>query len=203
MVADWPGMDAGFDSLYHSAEDTNLRSWYSAGIAIGISLLIAGCSETPAPAPDTRAADEKAIRDGETQWNADFKSRDADKLVNHYADDAVVMVPGVPLAKGKDAIGATLKVFLADKNFAANCTTATVEVAKSGDFAYSQGTCTTSMSDRKTGKPITETENYVTVYKKETGGFWKAIEDIDTPDAPPVAPMPVKKAKAKAARRRK
>ena len=186
-----------------SAEDTNLKSWYSAGIAMGISLLMAGCSSTPPPAPDTRAADEKAIRDGETQWNAEFKAKDADKIVNHYADDAVVMVPEVPVAKGKDAIGAALKGFLADKNFAASCTTATVEVAKAGDLAYSQGTCTTSMSDRKSGKPITETDNYVTVYKKETGGFWKAIEDIDTPDAPPVAPGPVRKAKAKAVRRRK
>jgi uncharacterized protein (TIGR02246 family) len=181
-----------------------LKSWYPAGIAMGISLLMTGCSSTPPPAPDTRAADEKAIRDGEIQWNADFKARDADKLVNHYADDATVMVAGVALAKGKEAIGAAVKGFLGDKNFAVNCATATVEVAKSGDLAYSRGTCTTSMSDRKTGKPINETDNYVTVYKKEAGGFWKAIEDIDTPDAPPAAPAPVKRAaKGKAAKRRK
>lgn len=157
-----------------------MKSWYCAGIALGLSLWMASCSETPPAAPDTRA-DEKIIRDGETQWNADFQAKDADKLVNHYADDATVTVAGVPLAKGKDAIGAAVKKILSDKNFAENCTTATVEVAKSGDIAYSQGTCTTTMSDRKTGKPINEKDNYVTVYKKEAGGFWKVIEDIDTP----------------------
>ena len=172
--------------------------------ALGMSLLIAGCSETPPAATDTRAADEKAIRDGENAWNADFKSRDVDRLVNHYADDAVLMVPGEHLAKGKDAIRAALTETLKDRNFATSCSNTTVVVAKSSDIAYSQGTCSTTMSNRKTGKPVNEKDNYLTVYSKQVGGFWKAVQDIVTPDAPPPAPVaPVKKAKAKAARHRR
>ena len=182
-----------------------MKRWYVAGLAFGMSLVIAGCSETPPPAPDTRAADEKAIRDGETAWNADFTAKDSDKLVNHYADDATLMVPNEPLAKGKDSIRAALKGFLGDKNFALSFAPATVEVAKSGDIAYSQGTYSLTMSNPKTGKPFNETGKYVTVYKKEAGGFWKAVDDINTPDAPAAPQAPVKraKAKAKAARRKK
>src|SRR5512140_751014 len=86
--------------------------------ACGMWLMVAGCSEAPAPAPDTRAADEKAIRDGETAWNADFAAKDADKIVGHYADAATLMSPGEPPAKGKDAIRASLNGLLTDKNLA-------------------------------------------------------------------------------------
>ncbi len=180
-----------------------MKRWYGAGFVVGISLVIAGCSDTPPPAPDTRAADEKAIREGETAWNGDFAAKDADKLVNHYADDAVVMVPAEPAAKGKDAIRASLTGLLGDKNFAISFAPATVEVAKAGDLAYSQGTYTLTMSNRKTGKPVNETGTYVTVYKKQTGGLWKAVEDINTPNAPPASPAPAKKTKGKAVRRKK
>ena len=181
-----------------------MKRWYTAGLAIGISLLIAGCSETPPPAPDTRAADEKAIREGETAWQADFTAKDADKIVNHYADDAVLMVPNAPPLNGKDAIRGTAKEMLGDKNFALSFTTAKVEVAKSGDMAYSQGTYTQTYSNKKTGRPINEAGTYVTVYKKQASGLWKAVEDINTPSAPPpAAAPPAKKAKGKAARRKK
>src|ERR1700681_4053030 len=86
------------------------------GLAVGMWLIIAGCSEAPPAPPDTRAADEKAIRDLEVVWNADFKAKDADKILSHYADSATLMAPGEPLAKGKDAIRASLNGMLSDKN---------------------------------------------------------------------------------------
>jgi len=60
-------------------------------------MLIGGCSQAPPPAPpDTRAADEKSIRDGEVAWNADWAAKDVDKIASHYGDDAILMVPGMP-----------------------------------------------------------------------------------------------------------
>ena len=76
-----------------------------------LGLMLAGCAQTP---PDTREADTKALKDNETQWNQDFASKDAEKLVAHYADDAVLMSPGMPASSGKDAIRKTLKDMAAD-----------------------------------------------------------------------------------------
>ena len=65
-----------------------------AGCALGFALLLAGCSQAPPPAPpDTRAADEKIIRDGEVAWMQDYASKDVEKILSHYADDATLMVP--------------------------------------------------------------------------------------------------------------
>ena len=138
-----------------------MKRWYAIGFAVGMGLIIAGCSQAPRPAPDTRAADEKTIRDGEIAWNADFAAKDVDKIVGHYADAATVMVPGQPPAKGKDAIRASFNGMLADKNLALSFTATTVEVARSGDIAYSQGTYALTTTNPKTRRPVNEKGTYV------------------------------------------
>jgi uncharacterized protein (TIGR02246 family) len=163
---------------------SNMRREYVAGCAVGLLLLLSGCSDTPAPKPDTSAADLKAIRDGEIAWSADFGSRDPDKIVSHYADDATLMMPGAPIIMGKDAIRSGITQMYADKNLALSFTTATAQVAKGGDIAYTQGTYSMTMTNPKTKKVVAEKGKYLTVYKKQSDGSWKAIEDIDNADAP-------------------
>jgi uncharacterized protein (TIGR02246 family) len=157
---------------------------YAAGCAMGL-LLLAGCSQAPVPAPpDTRAADEKAIRDDEVAWNKDWAAKDVEKVLSHYADDAALMVSDMPLMKGKDAMRPALKEMLADKNLSLNFAASTAEVSKSGDMAYIQGTYTLTLTKPKTKKPITEKGKYATIYKKQADGSWKAVEDISNADAP-------------------
>ena len=46
-----------------------MNRWVGFG---GIALLaLAGCTQAPPPPPDTRAADEKAIKEDEAAWNKD------------------------------------------------------------------------------------------------------------------------------------
>jgi uncharacterized protein (TIGR02246 family) len=152
---------------------------------MGLVLLLASCSQAPAPAPpDTRAADEKAIRDDEVAWNKDWAAKDVEKVLSHYADDATLMVPDMPLVKGKDAMRPPLKEMIADKNLSMNFAASTVEISKSGDMAYIQGAYTLTMTNPKTKKPVTEKGKYATVYKKQADGSWKAVEDISNADAP-------------------
>jgi ketosteroid isomerase-like protein len=181
-----------------------MKREYAAGCAVGLLLLLAGCSDTPAPPPDTSAADLKAIKDGEIAWAADYGSKDLDKVVAHYSDDASVMIPDAPAMIGKDAIRTGIGNMLADKNLALTFTTVTAQVAKSGDVAYTQGTYSITTTNPKTKKPVTGKGNYLTVYKKQSDGTWKAIEDMNTADAPakPVA-MAAEKRSAPAAKKKK
>jgi uncharacterized protein (TIGR02246 family) len=157
----------------------------AAGYAIGLVLLMAGCSQAPPPAPpDTRVADEKAIRDGEIAWSSDWATRDVDKILSYYADDATLMIPDMPLIKGRDAMKPGLTALLTDKNVSLRFVTSTVEVSKSGDLAYTQGTYSMTHTDPKSKKVVTEKGKSVTVYKKQADGSWKAIEDINNEDAP-------------------
>jgi uncharacterized protein (TIGR02246 family) len=175
-----------------------MRREYIAGCAAGLFLLLSGCSDTPAPPVDTSAADLKAIRDGEVAWNADFAAKDAEKLASHYADDATLMNPDVPIVMGKDAIRTFLKEMVADKSLALSFTTSTAQVAKGGDYAYTQGTYSMTATSPKTKKVIAEKGKYLTVYKKQSDGTWKAIEDINNADAP-AAPLATAVAKKKSA----
>ena len=160
------------------------------GIA-AVASLFTGCSETP---PDTRAADAKALRDVETQWIQDFASKDAEKLVAHYADDAVLMNPGMPPSVGKDAIRKTLKDLVGDPALSLKFQASKVEVGKGGDIGYTQGSYTMTMTDPSSKHVINDHGSYVTTYRKGSDGTWKAVADIATSEVPPpAAPKPAAK----------
>ncbi len=162
----------------------------NASLKLAPLLLLAfqiGCSQAPATAPappDTRAADEKTIRDSETAWVKDFAAKDLDKIVAHYADNGSVLMPDLPIMNGKDAIRAGLKEAITDPKFSLELATAKVEVASGSDLAYSQGTYEVTATDAKTKKAVREKGKYVEVYKKQPDGSWKIVEDINNADAP-------------------
>src|ERR1700730_15341586 len=153
-------------------------------VPLTLAVLLFGCAQAPPPAPpDTRAADEKAIRDMETAWVAEFAAKDIDKMLAHYADDGTLLLSNAPTMSGKDAIRAGMKMAIDDPNFALDLKTVKVYVSKD-DLAYSQGTYSYKGTDSKTKKVIAETGRYVEVYKKQADGSWKVVEDINSPEAP-------------------
>jgi uncharacterized protein (TIGR02246 family) len=154
-----------------------------------IALTMTACNKTP----DTHDADVLAIQDDEAQWNRDFASRDADKLAAHYADDAILMVPGSPATSGKEAIRTALKPMVADPALSLKFHAARVEVAKSGDVAYTQGAYTMTVTDPNTKQLINDHGTYVTTWRKQPDGTWKAVADIVTSEVPPPAPPPSQK----------
>jgi ketosteroid isomerase-like protein len=83
--------------------------------------------------------DAQAIRDTEKQWNMDFASKDTDKLVAYYADDAVLMAPTIAPSVGRESIRATLHQMVSDPALTLKFSAATIDVAKSGDLAYTRG----------------------------------------------------------------
>ena len=151
------------------------------------TILQSGCMRTPTAAtsiPDTRALDEKAIRDSEAAWVRAFATKEPEKAAAFYADDAASMLPDTPLMTGKKAIIAGMKPELGDPNFSLVFAPTKVEIAKSGDIAYSQGTFRYTTTDPKTKKRVGQAGNYVEVYKKQADGTWKVEEDIATEETP-------------------
>jgi uncharacterized protein (TIGR02246 family) len=154
---------------------------------VSLSLFQSGCMRTPAAAtamPDTHDLDEKAIRDTEAAWVKAFATKEPGRAAAFYADDAASMLPDTPLMRGKAAIIAGMKPELGDPNFSLVFAPTKVEIAKSGDIAYSQGWFKYTTSDPKTGKRVGQAGNYVEVYKKQADGNWKVEEDIATEKTP-------------------
>ena len=112
----------------------------------GVLALLVGCASAPPPPPDTHDADVQALKDNEAQWVQDYKAKDVDKLSAHYSADAALMAPGAPAAVGADAIRATLKEMAGDANLSLTFQASRVEVSKSGDYGYTQGAYTMTMT---------------------------------------------------------
>ncbi|HZD48156.1 MAG TPA: SgcJ/EcaC family oxidoreductase [Silvibacterium sp.] len=148
--------------------------------ALLLFLSLAACKDK---APD-RTADAQAIRDNEAAWVKDWQAKDADKITSHYAPDAVLLVTNMPIMKGSDAIKSGIGTMLKDPHLSLTFSPTLVVVAKGDDIAYTQGVYTMTYSEPKTGMTLIEKGKYVTVYKKQDDGTWKAVEDIDNADAP-------------------
>jgi uncharacterized protein (TIGR02246 family) len=166
-----------------------------------IALMATACNQ---PA-DTHNADVQALKNNETQWIQDWASRDADKIAAHYANDAVMMAPGEAAISGKEAIQNGLKQMVSDPTMSLKFQTSKVDVAKSGDLAYTRGTYTMMMTDPQSKHTINDHGSYVTVYRKLADGTWKSVADIATSEVPPPTPTaaPTKKHKSSHPNRRR
>jgi uncharacterized protein (TIGR02246 family) len=138
-------------------------------------VLLAGLA--PAWDGGKHPAEIQAIRDNEVRWSHEFEAKDLEKVLAHYADDAVMMAPGFPAFTGKEAIRSALQAMLADAAMSLKFQTSRIEIGDSGDMASSWGSYTATMTDPATKKSVTSGGSYVTVYRKQ-GGQWKAVFDI-------------------------
>jgi ketosteroid isomerase-like protein len=59
-------------------------------------------------------------------------------------------------------------------------------MSASGDLGYTAGSYALTMNDA-TGRPAIERGKYIEVWKKQSDGSWKALEDIFNADTPPAA----------------
>ncbi len=148
-------------------------------VATLLVLAISGCT----PQVDV-GADKAAIRDlSDVQWLNAEQAKDVDTVLSFYADDASQLPPNAPIVTGKEAIRAHLSEEYSGQDFAISWQTTKVEVAGSGDLAYSHGTSEVTVNDAE-GNPVTDKEKWVVVWKKQPDGSWKAVLDIWNSDGP-------------------
>jgi len=151
---------------------------------------------TPAAPPDTRVQDEASIRVLEAAWSSALQAKDLDRFVANYAPEAVVLPPNEPIATTPDGIRKDLADFLALPGFSMSFRPTAVKVASAGDFAYSYGTYDLTMTGQN-GKPVPDKGKYVTVYRKQADGSWKAVVDTFNSDNPPTVTPRLKTTKKK------
>lgn len=154
-----------------------------------LSLLLSLSTACRSQATDTRAADEAALRKLDDEWSKSVESRDVEKVLFYYADDAVVMPPNIPTLTGKDAIRSLWRSMLESPLFSGGWKATKVDVAQSGDLAYLSGNYEFKEQDAA-GNPITDKGKYLVVWKKQADGNWKCVANMFNSDLPSVAPAP-------------
>ena len=158
--------------------------------AAALAFAAAACSKS---AQSSGASDadsvKQAVKADEKKWNADFKSKDIEGLLSHYSDDAYFVAPGVKPASGSTEIRKAYAEGTSDQNFSISFASDKIDVAGSGDMAYARGRFTEKYTDPKTQKVMTDSGSYLTVYKKQSDGSWKAVEDFAAADPDSTKPV--------------
>jgi uncharacterized protein (TIGR02246 family) len=134
-------------------------------------------------APDT-AADVAAIKASEQDWFKSYNASDAAGVAALYAEDGVVLAPGVPAAVGRAAIKTFLVSDIANAK-AAGLTDhgdEVTDVGIAGDNAWVTGAYFVT----DTSKATVDKGKYVTIYRRAEGK-WLIIRDTWNSDMPPAA----------------
>ena len=107
--------------------------------------------------------------------------RTALPLTTH--NDGNVMVPNSPTMTGEDAIGRAMKDVLADPNWSLALQPVQVEVSGAAISATPGEPMCSLPPIRRGKKAVTEKGRFVTVFRKEADGSWKAVQEINNAEA--------------------
>jgi uncharacterized protein (TIGR02246 family) len=154
---------------------------------VALAVMVGGCQKQETKADP--AAVKNAIKADEKKWNDQFKAQDLEGLVGHYSDDAYFVAPGIKPADGSTAIRKVYAGAVADPIFTISFASDKIDVSNSGDMAYARGHFTEKYTDPKTNKAMTDSGSYLTVYKKQADGSWKAVEDFAAADPDSTKPV--------------
>ena len=166
-------------------------------ILLGAALIAASACSPKAPENAAKSTDtavtavsdsteEANLRTFSLSWFDKYNKQDVDGVANMYADDGIILAPGVPAAVGKAAIHTFLAGDIAGTK-KAGLTDAAGDIngsGISGDIGWVSGAY--SMTDAA-GKKV-DAGKYTTLFKK-TNNEWKIIRDTWNSDMPP-APAP-------------
>jgi ketosteroid isomerase-like protein len=155
-------------------------------VAAVAALCVTGCIKGAKAATDP-AQVEQAIRAQEAQWQKDYAAKDVNALAGHYADDAELGDIDAAVVNNDVDRRKELQSLISDPNLKLSFAADRVDVAQAGDIAVSRGHYAITTTDTKTNKPVDSRGSYLTVYKKQADGSWKATEDFITPGPAPAA----------------
>ena len=141
--------------------------------ALFIFTFLTGCSD---PKIDTKAEGDKLMQVSR-DWSKLASTDSIEKVLSYWADDAIIMPPGQPPIKGKKAIREMIEGTSKIPGFKISWEPLSVSVSKSGDMAYMIEHNQITVNDTS-GKPITEFNKVVTVWRKEADGSWKNVVDM-------------------------
>jgi ketosteroid isomerase-like protein len=142
------------------------------------------CVLTPvfAGPEDSKDAKAKVLIKLDDDWSAAAATRDVDRVVSFYAEDAIAYPPNEPVAVGRAAAKKVWAAYFADPTFSISWKTLHAGVSESGELGFTPGTYQASFKGRD-GKEASEKGKYLCTWKLQKDGTWKAIHDMWNTDA--------------------
>lgn len=111
------------------------------------------------------------------EWSAKVATAPMDEWIDFWADDAVMMPPGLPALRGKAAIRQYVEAAGKLPGFQIRWEPESAFVSQSGDLAYMFERNVTTVNDPQ-GNPVTTHGKVVTVWRKDADGSWRNVVDM-------------------------
>lgn len=138
-----------------------------------VPLLFLACNNSQ---PDLKREEANLIATSKA-WSAAAQTSNIEDILSYWTDDAVVMSPGHPVYKGKQAIRGMVEQSKKIPGFQISWEPLQATVSEGGDMAYLHERNTVSYID-STGNRVTEHNKVLTVWRKDKSGNWKNVADI-------------------------
>ena len=131
----------------------------------------------------THGADRNAIGEAYAAWAQATNAKDMTRWASFLAPEALFLPPNHVALQGGDAIRSFYADLFADRLFALTCRQHKVEVATSGDFAWSTGSCEATFTGHN-GEAAHDRSKWVKVWKKQSNGEWRCLVNSWSSDLP-------------------
>lgn len=151
------------------------------------ALWAAACLSLAACAPQARtsaAGEQETVKAADAALQQAVAAKDLDKIMVHYADDAVLMPAAEPVINGKAAITEEWKHILAIPDLENTSKLARVEVAAANDLAYTMGSYRSRMMG-EAGSLVDEPGKWLSIWRRQPDGKWRIIVETYNTDIPP------------------
>ena len=143
-------------------------------LCLGCVVILANCS---APTTDDGRT---ALMDADRAFAQTTRERGAEGWASYFAEDGTMVVPGREV-RGQAAIRRLMEQSFRDSTFVISWEPQRADLSRSGDLGYTVGRYETSRSDADRNQ-VTSTGTYVTIWKKNESGVWRAVLDVGAPD---------------------
>jgi len=147
---------------------------------IGLAALTAVLVLTGCEGRKNGAGAAEAIRVADLAFAKATAERGVEGWVSYFADSGVMVIPGRNVV-GRTAIRELMAPELGDTTVALTWRPVSVEVAPGGKMGYTIGRWDRT-SRVNAGAPVRH-GSYVTIWRKQGDGTWKAVLDIGNADA--------------------
>jgi ketosteroid isomerase-like protein len=117
---------------------------------------------------------EEAVWKADAAWAEASASNNVDRMLAFY-DANAAFIGTTPPTAGRDRIRALWTSFFGPPGYKLTWKAERVEVAASGDLAYSYGPW--EQTELRVGTPRVSKGTYVAVWKKQSDGTWKVLVD--------------------------
>ena len=118
---------------------------------------------------------KKILEDFDEAYNEAFNRGDAETCASFFTEDVVLMAPGAPMTRGREAFVETYNSRI-DESTGGTHTNELVEFGVEGDLAYQIGTYAIAETDPP------EQGKFLNVLKRQEDGSWKVAVSIFNSD---------------------